>query len=85
MSRVKEIVVLSAIVSLAIPGTISGAFAAGGEIKEPREGGYVVPCSLDGVNPVHHREIFGDPATAKAYGFVRDRNGTWQLAPSCHR
>jgi hypothetical protein len=85
MSRVKEVVVLSAIVTSATLGAISSTFAAGGEIKEPREGGYVVPCSLDGVNPVHHPEIFGNAATAKSYGFVRDRNGTWQLAPSCHR
>jgi hypothetical protein len=85
MSGTKDIMFLSAIVSSAILGIISSAFAAGGEIKQPREGGYVVPCSLDGVNPVHHPEIFGNAATAKSYGFVRDRNGTWQLAPSCHR
>jgi hypothetical protein len=85
MSGFKEIVVRSAIVSSAILGIVSMAFAAGGEVKEPREGGYVVPCSLDGVNPVHHPEIFGNAATAKSYGFIRDRNGTWQLAPSCHR
>jgi hypothetical protein len=85
MSRVKKIVVLSAIVSSAILQTISSTFAAGGEVKEPREGGYVVRCSLDGVNPVHHPEIFGNAATAKSYGFFRDRNGTWQVAPSCRR
>jgi hypothetical protein len=27
-------------------------------------GGSVIPCSLVGVNPVHHPEIFGDAAVA---------------------
>jgi len=48
-------------------------------------GGWVAPCSLDGVNPVHHPEIFGNPAVAKSYGFVRSRDGGWQVAPNCRR
>jgi hypothetical protein len=49
------------------------------------KGGYVKPCSLDGVNPVYHPDIFGDPAVAKAYyGFVRGRDGTWQVQNNCH-
>ena len=48
-----------------------------------REDPYVKPCSLHGVNPVHHAEIFGDPAVAKSYGFVRSRDGTWRVAPGC--
>jgi hypothetical protein len=47
------------------------------------KGGFVKPCSLDGVNPVFHRDIFGNPAIARSYGFVPSRNGTWQVAPSC--
>ena len=49
-------------------------------------GGSVRPCSLDGVNPAYHPYIFGNPAAAYAqYGFVRSRDGTWQVEPNCHR
>jgi hypothetical protein len=48
-------------------------------------GGGVVPCSLAGINPAHHPEIFGNPATAASYGFVRGRDGAWHVAPNCHR
>jgi len=44
------------------------------------KGGFVKPCSLDGVNPVFHRDIFGNPAFARAYyGFVQSRDGTWHV------
>jgi hypothetical protein len=45
----------------------------------------VLPCSLDGVNPVHHPHIFGNPAVARSYGFVRSRDGAWHVVPNCHR
>jgi len=48
-------------------------------------GGYVLPCNLDGVNPVHHPEIFGNPAAASAYGFARSRDGAWYVRPDCRR
>jgi hypothetical protein len=35
----------------------------------------VKPCSLDGVNPVYHPDIFGNPAVARSFGFVRSREG----------
>ena len=38
-----------------------------------------------GINPVHHPEIFGNPAVAASYGFVRSRDGTWHVAPNCRR
>jgi hypothetical protein len=44
-------------------------------------GGYVVPGSLDGVNPAYHPDIFGNAATAYAYGFVQSKDGTWQVRP----
>jgi hypothetical protein len=48
-------------------------------------GGFVKPCSLDGVNPVYHPGIFGNPALARAYyGFVQARDGTWHVLPNCH-
>ena len=45
----------------------------------------VLRCSLDGINPAYHPEIFGNPAAAAAYGFVRGRDGTWHVVPNCHR
>ena len=45
----------------------------------------VLPCSLDGVNPVYHPEIFGNPAVAASYGFVRSQDGTWHVRPGCQR
>jgi hypothetical protein len=45
----------------------------------------VLPCSLDGVNPVHHPEIFGNAAAAASYGFVRSADGTWHVRPGCRR
>jgi len=53
--------------------------------KRGEKGGAVMPCSLDGVNPAHHPEIFGNPAVAKSYGFVRLRDGTWHVEPNCRR
>jgi hypothetical protein len=45
-------------------------------------GGWAVPCSLDGVNPAYHPGIFGNPAAARSYGFVRSPSA---VAPGCHR
>ena len=48
--------------------------------------GFVVPCSLDGVNPAYHPSIFGNPAVARAeYGFIRSRDGSWQVERGCVR
>ena len=51
---------------LAVLGTASSALAE----SDRDSGGYVLPGSMDGVNPVDHPRIFGNPATAEAYGFV---------------
>ena len=52
---------------LGVLGTASMALANdSGEDK----GGYVVPGSLDGVNPVYHPDIFRNSDAAKAYGFA---------------
>jgi len=29
--------------------------------------------------------IFGNAATALSFGFVKSRDGTWQVMPNCHR
>jgi hypothetical protein len=74
MSGNKAFIVLSAAVVLL--GTVSGALA--GSNRQPR-GGYVMPGSLVGVNPVYHPDIFGNAAAARAYGFVQSRDGTWHV------
>jgi hypothetical protein len=66
-----------------ILGTASAALA-GSENTEDR-GGFVIPCSLDGVNPVYHPRIFGNPAVAREYGFVRLRDSGWQVEKNCVR
>jgi hypothetical protein len=48
-------------------------------------GGTVVPCNLDGINPAHHPEIFGNPTVAASNGFVRAPDGTWHVRPGCRR
>ena len=82
MSGKNAVVSLAVITALAVLGISS---AAGSTCREdPSQcGGFVKPCSLDGVNPVYHPHIFGNPATAYAYGFVRSRDGTWQVRPDC--
>jgi hypothetical protein len=72
--------------ALGILGTAS-AVAGPDDMNERGErGGSVRPCSLDGVNPAHHPEIFGNPAVAaREYGFVKSRDGTWHVEPNCHR
>jgi hypothetical protein len=47
--------------------------------------GSVVPCSLKGIHPAAHPEIFGSPAVAASYGFVQSRNGTWHVRAGCRR
>jgi hypothetical protein len=67
--------------ALGITSAAASSFIGDGRYK----GGFVVPCSLVGVNPVYHPDIFGNPAFAKAYyGFVRGRDGTWQVQSNCH-
>jgi hypothetical protein len=63
---------------------IASAALAGTENTENR-GGFVIPCSLDGVNPVYHPRIFGNPAVAREYGFVKLRDSSWQVEKNCVR
>jgi hypothetical protein len=50
------------------------------------EVGRVRPCSLRGVNPVHHPEIFKDPDAAREhYGFIQTSNGKWQVEKDCRK
>lgn len=76
-----------AFIALAVTISFIGAgpAAVGSDRNRGREP-YVVPCSLDGVNPVDHPRIFGNPAFAKArYGFVQGRDHTWRVEPNCKK
>jgi hypothetical protein len=64
-----------ALIATLFLGTASAALAKG----RPNSGGSVRPCSLDGVNPVHHPQIFGNAAAARAYGFVQSPDRTWHV------
>jgi hypothetical protein len=80
MRRKSIVVVLTASVGLAFLAT---AFAGTDRDRDRDRGGFVATCSLAGVNPAHHPEIFGNPAVASSYGFVKGRDGTWQVTPDC--
>jgi hypothetical protein len=67
-----------ALATALILGTASAALA--GDQGDDR-GGFVVPGSMDGVNPAYHPGIFANPDTARAYGFVGTQHG-WTAAPS---
>jgi hypothetical protein len=56
-------------------GTTSAALAKG----HAHPGGNVRPCSLDGVNPFYHPQIFGNAAAAREFGFVQGPDGTWHV------
>ena len=80
----------NAFIALALTTALSilGAASAAAGMKHGDRGGErgaVLPCSLDGVNPAYHPEIFGNPAAARSYGFVRSPGGTWQVAPGCRQ
>jgi hypothetical protein len=66
-----------ALAAALILGAASAALA-GSENTEER-GGYVMPGSLVGVNPVYHPDIFGNAATARSYGFVQSADHTWHV------
>jgi len=51
-----------------------------------RRCGWVVPCSLDGINPAYHPSIFSNPRFARdVYGFIRSRDGSWHVEQGCVR
>ena len=67
-----------ALATALITGTASAALANDSQ-GENNMGGFVVPGSLDGVNPAYHPGIFGNPAVARSYGFVKSRDGAWHV------
>jgi len=69
---------------LAVLVTTSAAWPWRGYEDWPK-GGFVKPCSLDGVNPAYHPAIFGNPVFARVYyGFVRAPDGSWHVVPGCN-
>ena len=82
MSGKKLLIALAVITAVSVLGAAS---AATGSERRPR-GGFVIPCSLVGVNPVYHPSIFGNPAIARAYyGFVQGRDHAWHVQDNCQR
>jgi hypothetical protein len=83
MNGNKAFVALAVTTALGVLGAASAAAGEHNDRNREREG-FVVPCSLSGVNPAHHAEIFGNPAVAaREYGFVKSRDGTWQVQDHC--
>jgi hypothetical protein len=74
---------LSGAVALAtvLPLTTVPVWAQGSQSPQSRSD--VLPCSLSGVNPADHSDIFGNPEVARQYGFVRGPDGNWQVIPNC--
>jgi hypothetical protein len=77
----KAFVVIPITIALGVLGAASAA--AGDHSDRGRERGYVVPCSLVGVNPAVHPDIFGNPAAARAYGFVQGPDRVWRVESNC--
>ena len=63
----------------------SSASASDRDDYRSRERGYVVPCSLVGINPVYHPDIFGNPAVARSYGFVQGPDRVWRVESNCRK
>jgi hypothetical protein len=70
--------------SLGALAPASTAWAQTGGFDFEYQGGFVKPCSLDGVNPAHHPEIFGSPAVAREYGFAQSPDGAWYVSCGAH-
>jgi hypothetical protein len=87
MSGNKLFIALAVTTALGVLGVTSAVAMKDdmGDGDRRENGRAVTPCSLVGVNPAAHPEIFGNPAVAKSYGFVRSRDGTWHVAPNCRQ
>jgi hypothetical protein len=74
--------ILAVTAALGVLGTAS-AIAKDDFDKRDERGGFVLPCDLSGVNPVHHPDIFGNPAVARAFGFVQGPDRVWRVRNDC--
>jgi hypothetical protein len=67
---INKTIVIAVSTAIAV-GLLGAATAArAGTDKGSESDGFVMPGSMDGVNPAYHPGIFGNSAAAKAYGFV---------------
>jgi len=83
MSRKSVFIVLALTGSLSVLGATL-ALAKDDMDQRGERGGSVVRCSLNGVNPAFHPEVFANPAAAaRDYGFVRSRDGSWHVQENC--
>jgi hypothetical protein len=76
----------NALVALAAAAaiTLGAASATPSDHGSGRErGGAVRPCSLDGVNPAYHPDIFGNPGAARSFGFVLGPDRVWRVRRDC--
>ena len=70
LAEIKIALVAALVLAAASPALAKGRANPGGNVR---------PCSLDGVNPVHHPQIFGNAATARSYGFVQSPDRAWRV------
>jgi hypothetical protein len=84
MNGKKAFVALTVTTALGVLGAAS-AMAMRDDSERHEDAGAVTRCSLDGVNPVYHPKIFGNPSVAKSYGFERSRDGAWHVVPGCRQ
>ena len=84
MNLKKALALSAAITAVGIGGSAS-TLANQSSDRDRDRGGFVAPCSLEGVNPAYHPEIFGSPASAAQFGFVQGPGGGWRVRPGCRR
>jgi hypothetical protein len=82
MTGTKAYALLAAVAAGAVFGTVSTTWAQYGGGSNTR--GSVTACSLSGVNPADHPDVFSNPTVAATYGFVQSK-GSWHVAPGCRR
>jgi hypothetical protein len=83
MSRNRAFVIVGIALVLGVLGVASAGASDRGD--RSRERGFVLPCSLDGVNPSYHPDIFGNPAVARSFGFVQGPDHVWHVVSGCRR
>jgi hypothetical protein len=83
MSARKALVALAVTTAMVALAAASAAASDHDRGQGRERGGSVRPCSLDGVNPVHHPEIFGNPAAAQSFGFVLGPDRVWRVRANC--